>query len=67
MQRHVDTYECEWKATVEDPAARARFRTFVNSDASDPNIVFVPERKQIRPARPEEKSVPVEPVGVVLA
>src|SRR6185503_9971591 len=26
MARHVATYECEWRATVEDPVRRARFR-----------------------------------------
>ncbi|MGH9278951.1 MAG: nitrite reductase large subunit NirB, partial [Acidimicrobiales bacterium] len=55
MERHVETYECEWKATVEDPERVARFRTFVNSDASDPNVVFVTERGQPRPAFPHEK------------
>jgi nitrite reductase (NADH) large subunit len=29
----------------------------VNSDAPDPDVVFVAERGQIRPARPEEKEV----------
>jgi nitrite reductase (NADH) large subunit len=32
-------------------------RHFVNSDAPDPDVVFVAERGQIRPARPEEKEV----------
>ena len=31
MARHVDGYECEWKATLDDPERLARFRTFVNS------------------------------------
>ena len=31
MQHHVDTYECEWKATVEDPARVAKFRSFINA------------------------------------
>ncbi|HVF73710.1 MAG TPA: nitrite reductase large subunit NirB [Acidimicrobiales bacterium] len=60
MQRHVDTYECEWKATIEDPEALARFRSFVNVDGPDPNVVFVRERGQIRPARQEEKPTPLE-------
>lgn len=55
MQKLVDTYQCEWKAVVEDPAKRRRFRQFVNSDASDENVVFVRERGQIRPARREER------------
>ena len=55
MQKLVDTYECEWKKAIEDPEIRKRFRHFVNSDAADENVVFVKEREQIRPARPEER------------
>ena len=32
-----------------------RFRHFVNSDDPDANVVFVQERGQIRPARPDER------------
>jgi nitrite reductase (NADH) large subunit len=60
MDRHVATYECEWKATVGDPERMRRFRTFVNADEPDPNIVMVPERGQHRPASREEKPQPVE-------
>jgi nitrite reductase (NADH) large subunit len=60
MQRHVDTYACEWKETLEDPARRARFRSFLNDDIADPNVVFVPERGQRRPATPTEKPIPAE-------
>jgi nitrite reductase (NADH) large subunit len=59
MARHVDTYECEWKAVVDDPQRMERFRTFVNSDEVDPNVVFVTERGQPRPAYPHEKHPPV--------
>jgi nitrite reductase (NADH) large subunit len=55
MQKLVDTYACEWKRAVEDPDKRKRFRHFVNSDAPDDNVVFVEERKQIRPARTDER------------
>ncbi len=58
MARHVDTYECEWKATIESPERMRRFRTFVNSDDVDPNVVFVPERDQHRPAFHHEKPDP---------
>ncbi len=54
MQHVVDTYQCEWKTAVTDSEVRKRFRSFVNSDATDERIVFVKERGQIRPARPEE-------------
>jgi nitrite reductase (NADH) large subunit len=55
MQKLVDTYQCEWKTAVEDPDKRRRFRQFVNSEATDDNVVFVRERGQIRPARREER------------
>ena len=54
MQNVVDTYQCEWKTAVTNPEVRKRFRSFVNSDAKDERIVFVKERGQIRPARPDE-------------
>jgi nitrite reductase (NADH) large subunit len=56
MQHVVDTYQCEWKTAVTTPAVRQRFRSVVNSDKADEHIVFVEERGQIRPARPEERS-----------
>ena len=55
MDRHVAEYECEWAATIGDPQKVRRFRTFVNSDEADPNVVFVTERGQRRPAFPHEK------------
>lgn len=55
MQHVVDTYQCEWKTAVTDPAVRRRFRSFVNSDAPDEHIVFVRQRGQIRPAREDER------------
>jgi nitrite reductase (NADH) large subunit len=55
MAKHVSSYECEWKATLESPERLARFVHFVNSPEPDPNVVFVRERGQIRPARREEK------------
>ena len=55
MQHVVDTYQCEWKTAVNDPAVRQRFRTFVNSDSADQRIVFVKERGQIRPAQADER------------
>ena len=55
MQHLVDTYQCEWKAAIEDPEKRRRFKHFVNSEAKDDNVVFVRERGQIRPARGDER------------
>ena len=59
MQHVVDTYRCEWKTAVNDPATRQRFRSFVNSDKPDEHIVFVEERGQIRPARADERTADV--------
>ena len=55
MHRIVATFECEWTSTLNDPEKLKRFRTFVNSDARDSNIVFVEERAQKRPATDAEK------------
>ncbi len=55
MQHVVNTYECEWKKAINDPQALRRFRHFVNSDQPDDNVIFVPEREQIRPANIEER------------
>jgi nitrite reductase (NADH) large subunit len=50
MARHVSTYECEWKATLDDPVRLARFRSFTNSDDADPDLTFVRVRGQRQPA-----------------
>ena len=55
MKRVVDTYQCEWKSTIEDEEKLKRFRFFVNSDKTDKNVVFIEERGQIRPARDDER------------
>jgi nitrite reductase (NADH) large subunit len=60
MEAHVESYRCEWRETVEDPERLARFRSFVNSDQTDPHVVMVPEREQHRPAFPHEKPIPLE-------
>jgi len=60
MQNVVDTYQCEWKTTIESEEQLKRFRQFVNSDAVDGNIEFVTEREQIRPAKDEEKKYGVK-------
>ena len=49
MAHLVATYQCEWKAVVEDPERRKRFRHFVNSDDEDDNLQWTHEREQKRP------------------
>ncbi len=55
MQAVVDSYQCEWTTTLQDPERLKLFQGFVNSDEADERIVFVEERGQIRPARDEER------------
>jgi nitrite reductase (NADH) large subunit len=50
MQAHVDSYQCEWQAVVDDPEKRRFFQQFANTDAVEPGIEFVSERGQKRPA-----------------
>jgi nitrite reductase (NADH) large subunit len=50
MQLVVDRYECEWANALKDPEKLKRFRTFVNDKRSDPDIQFIKEREQRRPA-----------------
>jgi nitrite reductase (NADH) large subunit len=63
MSLVIDTYECEWKKAVEDPATLRRFRHFVNSDALDSNVVLVDERGQRRPATALERAARRETVS----
>ncbi len=50
MALHVDSYQDEWRATLDDPEKLAQFVSFVNEPSqSDPDIVFVSERGQPRP------------------
>ena len=54
MNAIVGTYQCEWKTTLQDPERLKLFKPFVNSEATDENVVFVEERGQLRPASEEE-------------
>src|SRR5262249_25979930 len=50
MQAFVDSYQCEWKAVVEDPEQRRFFTQFANTDETSQGVEFVAERGQKRPA-----------------
>ena len=50
MQLVVDRYQCEWADALADPEKLKRFRTFVNQAGGDPDLRFVTERGQRRPA-----------------
>jgi nitrite reductase (NADH) large subunit len=56
MSDVVDTYQCEWKTTIEDPEKLKRFSHFVNSKHHDDNVIFTTERDQIRPVSTSERS-----------
>ena len=47
---HVDTYECEWKATLDDPERLAHFVEFVNAPDVQTSPVWITERGQRVPA-----------------
>ncbi len=57
MQHLVNTYQCEWKAAIENPEKLKLFRSFINTDGMDSNLVYVEERNQKRPATEEERKV----------
>ncbi|MEO9654957.1 nitrite reductase large subunit NirB [Marinomonas sp.] len=59
----VDTFQCEWKTTLEDEEALKTFRQFVNYEGEDSNVVFVQERDQIRPATDLEKQQLIAKAG----
>ncbi|MFG2308703.1 nitrite reductase large subunit NirB [Streptomyces sp. NPDC048566] len=65
MERHVDRYQDEWAAVLADPERLRRFVSFVNAPGTpDPAVTFVPERGQIRPARPDEHGTILSPALV---
>ncbi|MCP2727439.1 nitrite reductase large subunit NirB [Limnofasciculus baicalensis] len=59
MEHLVKSYECEWKATIEDPEKVKRFRHFINTDKPDPTLVYIEERGQKRPATEAEKEMAI--------
>ena len=50
MAAHVETYECEWTATLEDPDKLAHFVEFVNAPDEHSAPVWIRERGQRIPA-----------------
>jgi nitrite reductase (NADH) large subunit len=49
MQSLVDTYHCEWKEVIDDPALRKRFTHFINApEEKDPTVQFEPMREQVK-------------------
>ncbi len=50
LQHLVDTYQCEWKAVVDDPEKRKQYRQFVNTEENENSIEIIDQRGQNRPA-----------------
>ena len=55
MQHVVDSYQCEWKTTIDDPVKLKRFNHFINDDQPDDALQYVRERDQRRPAFEHER------------
>ncbi|WP_270886671.1 nitrite reductase large subunit NirB [Pedococcus sp. 5OH_020] len=56
MAAHVDSYEDEWAAALEDPEKLRRFGSFVNApELPDDSLAYVAERGQARPATDSER------------
>ena len=56
MAGHVDGYEDEWAAALDDPETLRRFGSFVNApDQPDDTLAYVSERGQPRPATEAER------------
>ncbi len=49
MQHIVDTYQCEWQTTVNDPEKLKRFQPFINVNEKDSSIQFETVRGQALP------------------
>ncbi|PWJ24974.1 assimilatory nitrite reductase (NAD(P)H) large subunit precursor [Branchiibius hedensis] len=63
MATHVAAYRDEWAQALADPAKLSRFTSFVNAPQTpDPDLAYVPERGQRRPAEPVLIANPTIPV-----
>jgi nitrite reductase (NADH) large subunit len=57
MDAHVDSYRDEWAATLADPDKLSQFVSFINApESGDPDLTYVAERGQRRPATAEERA-----------
>ncbi len=49
MEYHINTYECDWRAALDNKEFMKRFRSFINTDETDKTIQFEINREQIQP------------------
>jgi nitrite reductase (NADH) large subunit len=58
MAAHVENYRDEWAATLADPEKLSQFVSFINDpESGDPDLTYVEERGQRRPATADERQL----------
>ncbi|WP_333003958.1 nitrite reductase large subunit NirB [Vibrio coralliilyticus] len=53
MQHIVETYQCEWKSTLENPDKLSKFRPFINDDSTSQALPYQRIRGQRIPVKEE--------------
>ncbi len=53
MARVIDTYQCEWKSTLDNPQKLQRFRPFLNSTSGSKVLPYQRVRGQRIPVKQE--------------
>ena len=53
MQHIVETYQCEWKSTLENPDKLSKFRPFINDDSTSQVLPYQRIRGQRIPVKEE--------------
>jgi nitrite reductase (NADH) large subunit len=67
MAAHVASYRDEWAEALADPGALSQFVSFLNRpEVADPELAYVEERGQRRPATAAEREADQGPRGPVL-
>lgn len=64
MTHLVASYQCEWQTTLNNPESLKRFRQTINSAGDDPQLLYVSERGQKRPANAQERAQHIPLVSV---
>ncbi len=65
MARVVDSYQCEWQTTLNDPQRLALFRSYVNSDEADEAVQRQILRGQPQLVAPQGLGQPAPAVAAV--
>lgn len=60
MSHLIDSYQCEWKSTINNPVKLLRFKHFINSEEADDKVIFVQERGQVKPASKQKKTLALQ-------